>query len=315
MCGGNLGIPNDLRKMDEEQFVEVFNLLRDKTKNFTEFTPKLLIENNQFLLILRCSFGLSRSSFAKKLGVHHQSLRHVESGRKQNRISSIPIANKWTERIQRFLNKNSEEIELSKALIFWRNFKFKQFGDSDRSFQRSLKRELSNLKISKDIREINKDKFIKLFNFVKEKTKGFRVLRSEILTCRSDLLLIIRCGLGLSQKELAQELGTTKCWVRHTEAGRNRIIHVGPANRWIPDLERLMKKTNFSLKKALKFWSNFKFAREQDFPDIKNKKSSVSELSENGLKKWFTDIKKKTKSFNKFEHEILINQSYTPIFR
>lgn len=62
----------DLREMDEEQFRLVFDIVKERTKNFTKIDPDLLLENPQFLLILRCCLGLSQRELSKKLGKDEQ---------------------------------------------------------------------------------------------------------------------------------------------------------------------------------------------------------------------------------------------------
>lgn len=301
-------LPNDLREMNEEQFKEVFEFLKERTRNFSKFPPELILKNNQFILILRCSLGLSRSNFARKVGLNQETLRHVECNRKQNKIFTFSIAEKWAKKINEFLKKHKFHVDLENALLFWRNFKLKQFGEVDENFIKEFKKELKVLNLPKDLRKMNKNQFISLFKILKIKTKNFKFLRPEILITRSDLLLMLRCCLNLSQRQLAERLGTDKSWVRSIESGRRKIIHEGPANRWVLPLEKLLKNTKISLSKSLEFWKKFVFARDQNFPQIHTKRKPISLLTEEEFKKWFFKLKNLTHNFSTFSSDILFNQ-------
>ena len=43
----------DLRDLNEEEFKEVYEHLKEKTNDFKIFLPSFILENNQFLLIIR----------------------------------------------------------------------------------------------------------------------------------------------------------------------------------------------------------------------------------------------------------------------
>ena len=52
----------DIRFLKEDEFEQVYEYLKDKTNSFTEFSPDLIIENNQFLLIFRIILGNSKGA-------------------------------------------------------------------------------------------------------------------------------------------------------------------------------------------------------------------------------------------------------------
>ena len=74
-------LKEDLRTISEEKFKEIYNYLEKKTSKFTAISPELILENNQYLLVLRLCSGLSQESFAKYLGTTKDWCRHTEAGR------------------------------------------------------------------------------------------------------------------------------------------------------------------------------------------------------------------------------------------
>jgi len=112
-------LPKDLREMSEEQFVEVFNLLKEKTKNWTNFNEIMLLENNQFLLLIRCSLGLSQKEFGEKLNTNKQWVKELESGRR--RIIHIKPAKRWTPLIEELIKDNKPSLAI--GIAKWKEFK------------------------------------------------------------------------------------------------------------------------------------------------------------------------------------------------
>jgi DNA-binding XRE family transcriptional regulator len=250
-------LSNDLRQMNEEQFLEVVNLLKERTNNFKKFPVELFLKNNQFILILRIALGMTRSTFAKKIGINQETVRHVEAGRDQNKIKRSSIAKKWCKKITKFLQTGKVNFDLNKAIVLWRNLSLLQTKEDSEA--QEIRKELEKLKLPQDMRKITLNQFEKLLNFVKKKTNNFSQIPISLITADSRFLFVFRCILGMSQKTLAEELGTSKDWVRHTESGRNKIVHVGPASRWIHKLEKLLNKNSIDLDEAKITFKRFKF--------------------------------------------------------
>lgn len=110
----------NLRQLTEEEFKQMFSYLKDKTKNFTEITPELILENNQHLLILRICLGLSQKEFAKQLGTTKDWCKHMEAQRRK--IMHKIIAERYADKIQELLLQ--KKIFLEDAIINWSNYMF-----------------------------------------------------------------------------------------------------------------------------------------------------------------------------------------------
>ncbi len=175
---------------------------------------------------------------------------------------------------------------------------------------------MQKMELSSDLREMDEEQFKQLYQYLQEKTKNWTEFKPELLIENSRIILIIRCTLGFSQKEFATKLSATKDWVRHTESGRNKIIHIGPANRWCGKIERMLTDCAISLDSALQFFRQFKFAREQDLPKFKRKQATMSRLSNRELKQRFLELEETTNKFSIFDSKILYeNPQRILIFR
>ncbi len=296
-----MNLPRDLRKMSEKQFVEIFNFLKKETHDWRVFQPELFLSNNQFILILRMALGMTRTTFARRIGIHPETLRHVEAGRKQNKIKSLKIAKKWCEKINKLLKENNVEINLEKALHLWKYFKTFQRSEKNIEEKEKFKKALKKLKLPKDIRNISKKQFIQLFNLLKKETKNFKSFYPYILATNSSLIFIIRCCLGMSQKAFAEMLNTSKDWVRHTEAGRNKIIHEGPASRWSYRIEEMLRNSSININRALEFFKETKYRISAQI----NKKEKVNKYSKGELIRHFRILKSLTNNFNQIKPEII----------
>ena len=193
----------DLRDLNEEEFKEVYEYLREKTNNFNEFTSELIIENNQFLLIIRSCLGLSQREFAERLGATKDWCRHTESGK--NKIKHLSIANRYSQKIQNLLSKT--EINLEKALEYYWRFIFY-------SKEQELKEpEIKFEKFSK----INEEKLVEYFNIIKKETENFTVFNSELLVRIPQSLIIFRIILGTSLRKFQALTGFTASHMKYYE--------------------------------------------------------------------------------------------------
>jgi hypothetical protein len=61
--------------------------------------------------------------------------------------------------------------------------------------------------LKKDLRKISEEEFSKVFDWLKNETENFRSIKPEIFINHPQLLLVLRCGLGVTQRELAKLLG------------------------------------------------------------------------------------------------------------
>jgi DNA-binding XRE family transcriptional regulator len=126
-----MNLPEDLRKMNEEQFLKVLECLREKTNNFKVFPEEVFLAKNQIILILRCALGMTRPSFARKVGINQKTLKFIEMNRKENRIRTLGAAQRWCEKITNFLRSGEIVVDKEKSLLIWRIIREKQTGEKD----------------------------------------------------------------------------------------------------------------------------------------------------------------------------------------
>lgn len=170
--------------------------------------------------------------------------------------------------------------------------------------------------IQDDFRGLDEKEFIKIFSLLRLKTNNFKRFYPELILENNQYLLIIRICLGLSQTDFGKILGVTKDWCRHTEAGRNRIIHKKVAERYSEKLNILIRESKINLENSLKRWEEYKFAREQEFEEIRTKYKQISKLDKKELKKFFNHVRDRTNNFMVFNCQTLLEspQSFL-IFR
>jgi len=75
-----------LREITEDEFSLLFNTLKEKTNNWKNISPELLLENNQFFLIIRCALRLSQRELAEKLQTSKDYIRGLEAGKTLSKI-------------------------------------------------------------------------------------------------------------------------------------------------------------------------------------------------------------------------------------
>ncbi|MCD6403152.1 MAG: helix-turn-helix transcriptional regulator [Candidatus Aenigmarchaeota archaeon] len=180
-----LNLPDDLREMNKEQFLEVAKWL---IKN-----SDIKLPDSQLLLVIRKMKGMNRETFAKILGISPEVLRHVEAGRKKVVISSS---------IKRLIR---EIATIEKEMVSrWLDFHNRQFFQKgiDEVLLKEVKSRLSALKLPNDWREMNFRQFLGLFKLLKERTNNFTKIRPEIIMADSRIIQVFRIILGLSQNVL-----------------------------------------------------------------------------------------------------------------
>jgi transcriptional regulator with XRE-family HTH domain len=297
-----MNLPEDLRKMNEEQFLKVLEWLKEKTNNFKVFPEEVFLAKNQLILILRCALGMTRPSFARKVGVFQETLRFIEMNRKENRIRTLGVAKRWCEKITNFLRSNKIEVEKEKSLLIWRIIREKQTGEKDVQKEDEIKKMLKNLQLPQDLREMDENQFINLFNKIKEITNGFTQIPVELITARSDIILILRLATGLSRKEFCTKTGIRFDTLRHVERGRIPIKNGAPALRWINILSSLFREESnkINLEKAMKAFktlkSEIKAERETEIKPIM--KMDIEEAKE-----FFKKIREETENFTKLSFD------------
>jgi len=296
-----IGLPEDLRKMDEEQFLKVLEWLKEKTNNFKIFPEEVFLAKNQLILILRCALGMTRTSFARKVGINQETLRFVEMNRKENRIRTLGIAKRWCEKVTNFLKLSKIEIDKGKSLLLWRIIREKQAGEKDVQKENEIKEMLKNLQLPQDLRDMNKNQFINLFNKIKEITNGFTQIPTELITARSDIILILRLATGLSRKEFCTKTGIRLDTLKRVERGKIPIKNNAPALRWIIIFSSLFNEdpNKINLEKAIKAFKVLKGEVKAKEEEIK----PVMKMSIEEAKEFFKKIRDETENFTKLSFD------------
>ena len=161
------------------------------------------------------------------------------------------------------------------------------------------------MQLKEDFRDISEQKFIEIFNHLKQKTDNFTTISPELIIENNQYLLILRLCLGLSQESFAKSFKKTKEWCRHTEARRREIKNLCVAKRYNKQLELLLKNNILTSEEAIVNFRKYKFAREQDFPKPTIKLKQISKLTEKDVKEYFNLISKETNNFTEFKKDLL----------
>jgi len=299
-----MDLPEDLREMNEEQFVNLVEWLKEKTNNFKSFPKNLFLAKNQLILILRCAIGMTRPSFARKVGINEETLRFVEMNREENKITTLGIAKRWCEKVTKFLQSNEISFDLEKSLIVWRILKEKQVGEKDAQKEKEIRKVLEDLHLPQDLRDMNEQQFVLLFEKVREITENFTLVPLELITSRSDIILVLRLALGLSRKEFCIKAGIPLGTLRHIERGRTPIRNGGPALRWVKIFSSIFASEagNITLEKALRAFRTFKGENGSE-GCIEMKPLIKMNLEE--AKEIFRKVKEETKNFSELSFEKL----------
>lgn len=168
----------DLRDLNEQEFKEVYEYVKERTNNFKVFSPNIITENNQFLLIIRACLGLSRKEFANKLNVCKDWCKYIES--KRRKIINIKIARRYGNKIEALLVNN--KISFEEALTSYKKYLF---------LSKNQNLQEPEIKFKK-FSELNEKDVIEYFNIVKRETKNFSQFKSDLLIRIPQSLIIFR---------------------------------------------------------------------------------------------------------------------------
>jgi len=158
-----------------------------------------------------------------------------------------------------------------------------------------------------DLRWMKEEQFIELFEYLKERTSGFKRIPQELLIENNQYLFVFRMCFGLTRDEFARELAVSKEWVRHTEAGRNVILHEKIADRYIGKLNALMNRREINARRALENFSRYRYhADDQNLPEPQARFKPLMEMSSDDFREYFDLVSKETKGFIKFNPDLLV---------
>ncbi|OIN88651.1 MAG: hypothetical protein COY38_01780 [Candidatus Aenigmarchaeota archaeon CG_4_10_14_0_8_um_filter_37_24] len=240
-----------MRDVNQKEFRNVFEIIRNKTNDFTEIRPELFLENPQFLIILRCCLGLSQRDLNNKLDKGKQFVRHFEAGRQGFKIISNRIlVSEFFER--EFLRKN--KIEIDDVIKNWREC---------RNARNKFFIEFPKPKFKlKRIFEMTEKDFIFQFNLLKKETKNFTSFDPNIIVRNPRFLVVFRVIFGMNINKFSSLLKIASRHIRKWESFEFRMMPESAISIMI-DIEELFKEIelmgNVDLKKTLKNFKKFSF--------------------------------------------------------
>ncbi len=287
-----MNLPDDLRKMNEEQFISITNWLKEKSDNFKKLPEEIFLANNQLILVLRCALGMTRPTFAKKVGINVTTLKLVETKRQQNKITTLKIARKWCEKVNAFLSSLNEKIDETKSLALWKEVK-RHVEETPEEEIKLIRKELESLNFP-SIKSMNEDDAEKLFLWMREKTNNFKEISLPLFLSNPSLIIFfLRCFTGLSQKDFSKMIGATKDFIRHLENGREKIIHAGPALRWLPKINEILNSKQTSLEEFKRNFEKIAFKKQEEV----EKRESFRELTKEEFLLKIKELKEKSNNF------------------
>lgn len=203
------GMPKDLREMSEGQFAEAFEMLRERTKDWSEPLLRVLSENPQFLSVIRCGLGLSKLSLAKILMISLGEINNVEAG-----ITKLKMIKKktkaWLISLEGAVLKDPPSLE--RGLKTWGKFQF------------SRDRNLTSIpQTNKSISNASEEEIKARFKRLMKDTKCFTEITPKILFDNPQSLLIFRLLLRFTQGQFARELETDFSCLNEWENGKTKM--------------------------------------------------------------------------------------------
>ena len=219
-----------------------FEILREKTRNFSCLVPEIILNDPSCLEVFRTLLGMTINSFSKAINFSQTRVYNVEKG---NDKLGIKGAENLASRISPLLKNiqlNMEEIKINYY-------------------------SLNNIVVKSDVGLVMtglvKYNFRQFFEFVKKLqniTFNFSQLYGVILT-DSRIFLVFRLILGLSQKEFAKKLNICKTTVVELENGYRRIQLPSTAKHYALKVEKYLKSFNLEENHLERKWYSWKNTR------------------------------------------------------
>jgi len=293
-------LPADLREMDEKQFLELVEWLKTLSKESIE---KEITENPQLILPIRISLGLSRQTFSRNLSINFHTLEKIENGKIKKSVHS----SSWGKKISNFLGLQSLENVPEKELEErWKIAKRKNFEDFDANLLENLRKEFNELGLPEDLRNSEKEQFLKLIKWLESKIEEIGFIPHELLKLKPQLIWGFRMMCGLSQKEFAEMLGVTHRWLKDVESLRRFLEDTQTINRILFRLNQVVKENKEKMEIILANFERFKVAAHSSMRDLK--KRTLVEMSKEEVEELFEEFKEKTDNFKHFPLELLMSQ-------
>ncbi|MBI2542949.1 MAG: hypothetical protein HYW24_02070 [Candidatus Aenigmarchaeota archaeon] len=202
------GLPKleDIREMSEGQFVEAFEMLRGRTKDWTEFTPELLIEDSRLIFVVRCGLGITQREFSRILEVDRDSIRSLEAGRRV--IIHKGPARRWTTKLEDLLMSQKPSLDIGLARLT--------------QFKR-VRHDQKLVFFHKPISKMSQDELKQLFDITMRETEGFTAFKPHFLMGLPQAFTIFRLALELSHDRFSQILEIDQWTQRGISSGRTPI--------------------------------------------------------------------------------------------
>jgi len=205
-------LPKDLREMNEEQFLNIYDFLLKQTVGFTKIDLNLIRNNPQYLMILRLALGISQYKLSNMLG-SSQWVRHVEAGRQGYKTSKI--LEKCVDILNKLFAKNGA-LPKEKILKSWAQCK----NARDKWFYEAPKLKYDVKRFS----EMSVEDFKKYFGILSEETKNFTKFDSAVLESNPRFLSIFRIVVGMNIYEFGKIIDKGVSDMRRYERFDDRMM-------------------------------------------------------------------------------------------
>jgi DNA-binding transcriptional regulator YiaG len=223
----------DLRDLNEEEFKQVYEYIKEKTNNFTCLNKSLLDESPQYLLIIRFALGLSQLEFSKLLGTtNKQWVRHFEAGRQGFKYSKM--YDNALDLINKLFSEN-KIVDYERTLLLW------QRGKAARN--KFFLKPREEKYVIKDLNEMNIEDFKLYFNYLKQETNNFTNFDPNIIYLTPEFITIFRIILDISHRLLARIMNIMPRTVR-TNQSRTYKMTPEKCQLYIKIFKDLFKKRN-----------------------------------------------------------------------
>jgi len=203
---------NNLHNKSYEEFITLFDKLKELTANFTHLS-NVILEDSKVILVFRLMLGISQKQFANKLNISNHTIEELENGYRKIRYPRT--AKEYGTRIRKLIStKRIDSTKLEKNWFSWKN-------------TRKI-RENKGYNW-KTIRYTTTKDFEKYLVQIRRETNNFSYIPSDLFQKNPQVIMIFRIMLGLTQRELERKLKFKGRYISNYERLKYKTISKGRA--------------------------------------------------------------------------------------
>ena len=242
--GGIFKLIDNAKTGNFNSFIEIVELIKNKTNDFAYFPSFLILEDSRILLIVRLLLGLSQTEFAKKLNMSKMTIEELENG--YRKIKWPVTAREYSKRLEKLLSTRTislDNINLNNVWQRWIN-KIKIKGSKDVGW--------------KTIRKMGVEDFKKYFLTIKKATKDFKNFDAKLFQKTPQIISMFRILLGLTQRDLERKLNLKGRLISNYESNNYKTLSLGRSKMFAKFFESEFKNKklqdislNFAIEKFI----------------------------------------------------------------